>query len=144
MHHLTEFSLRRPWLTLAVLLAITAGLGAGVPGIKPGYGYRIMIGESHPAIRDLDSMIEQYAGGNPLLVAWECGPGHPCQSVFDEASLQMADRLTQELELLPMVRAVESPTNAALLVPTPDGFAVRRFVENGEIAPDAETLGQRA
>ena len=89
-------------------------------------------------------MIEEYSGGSPSRIAWECGPGHPCQSVFDEASLQMADRLTQELELLPMVRAVESPTTAALLVPATDGFAVRRFVENGEIAPDAEALGQRA
>ena len=144
MHRLTQFSLRRPWLTLAVLLAITVGLGAGMSGIKPGYGYRVLIGESHPAIRDLDSMIEQYAGGNPLLIAWECGPGHPCENVFDEASLRMADALTQELEVMPMVRAVESPTNAALLVPASNGFAVRRFVEDGEIAPDAEALGQRA
>ena len=144
MHRLTQFSLRRPWLTLTLLLAITVGLGAGMSGIQPGYGARVLIGENHPAIRNLDSMIEQYAGGNPLLIAWECGPGHPCQSVFDEASLQMADALTRELEVMPMVRAVESPTTAALLVPATDGFAVRRFVENGEIASDAETLGTRA
>jgi len=43
-----------------------------------------------------------------------------------------------------VVRAVEGPANAALLVPTADGLAVRRFVENGEIAPGSEALGKRA
>ena len=56
----------------------------------------------------------------------------------------MADALTRELEVMPMVRSVESPTTAPLLVPAPDGFAVRRFVENGEIAPDSDLLTERA
>ena len=129
MHRLTQFSLRRPWLTLAVLLAITVGLGAGVSGIQPGFGARVLLGDQHPTMKRVDAMIAEYAGGYPIRIAWECGPGHPCQSVFDEASLRMADRLTQELELLPMVRAVEGPTNAALLVPRPRwlrGAALRR------------------
>ena len=90
-------------------------------------------------------MIEEYAGGNPLraLLGSAALATHARASSMRPRS-RWPTALTQELELLPMVRAVESPTTAALLVPATDGFAVRRFVENGEIAPDAEALGQRA
>ena len=43
MHRLTEFSLRRPWLTLAVLLAITVGLrGGDAAAPEKKYGYRVL------------------------------------------------------------------------------------------------------
>ena len=144
MHRLTEFSLRRPWLTLSILLAITVGLGVGIPNVKPGYGYRVQLGEQHMAVKNLNALIEEFSGGLPVQIAWECGPGQPCASVFDESSLSMVDGLSHDLEQLPLIRAVESPSTAALLVPADDGFAVRRLVENGVVAPDAEVLGQRA
>ena len=54
MHRLTEFSLRRPWLTLAILLAITVGLGLGLPKLETKYGYRVLVGDEHPSIQSLD------------------------------------------------------------------------------------------
>ena len=39
---------------------------------------------------------------------------------------------------------VKGPSNAPLLVPDAGGFAVRRFVENGEVVSDAESLVARA
>ena len=143
MHRLTKFSLRRPWLTLAILLAITLGLGAGVPHVQQAYGFRVLIGNEHPAIQALDSLVEEFAGGYPARIAWECGEGHPCQNVFDRASLEMADALTQELAAANSVMNVLGPANASILVPSEDGFGVRRFVENGEIPDDAEALAQR-
>ena len=83
MHRLTEFSLRRPWLTLSILLAITVGLGLGVPKVKQAYGYRVQIGDQHPSIENLNALIEEFSGGLPIQIAWECGRGHPCESVFD-------------------------------------------------------------
>ena len=121
MHRLTEFSLRRPWLTLAILLAITAVLGVGVPKVKPAFGFRVLIGEDHPTIRDLDSMVAEFSGGLPIQIAWECGAGQPCDSVFDPNSLAMAAQLTQELEALPWVRAIEGPPTSALMDWRPTG-----------------------
>jgi len=144
MHRLTEFSLRRPWLTLGILLAITVVLGVGVPKVKQAYGFRVMVGSHHPAIQALDSLIAEFAGGYPVRIAWECGPGKPCKTVFDRASLEMADALTQELALLPDVTNVLGPANATLLLPTEDGFSVRRFIENGELPPDSQQLAQHA
>merc|ERR1711960_113454 len=51
--------------------------------------------------------------------------------------------LTQELAAANSVMNVLGPANASILVPSEDGFWVRRFVENGEIAEDAEALAQR-
>ena len=144
MHRLTEFSLKRPWLTLAILLAITVGLGLGVPKVKQAYGFRVMIGEGHPGIRALDSMIEEFSGGYPVLVAWECGEGQPCANVFDESSLKMADALTRELASSSHIASVTGPANASLLIPSEQGFETRRFMENGVLASDSQWLTDRA
>jgi len=143
MHRLTEFSLRRPWLTLGILLAITVVLGVGVPKVKPAYGYRVLIGSDHPAVQALDSLIEGFAGGYPVRIVWECGAGQPCENVFDTASLKMAHELTQELASASTVMNVLGPSNASVLVPSGDGFTVRRFVENGAVVDDSHELAQR-
>ena len=57
MHRLTEFSLRRPWLTLGVLLSLTVGLAFGLPNLETKYGYRVLIGDDHPSIVSLDNLI---------------------------------------------------------------------------------------
>ena len=100
MHRLAEFSLRRPWLTLAVLLVITGVLGAGLPKVKPAYGFRVLVGSDQPAIQALSSLVEQFSGSDPVRIAWECGAGHACETVFDVASLGMADALTRELAVV--------------------------------------------
>ena len=71
MHRLTEFSLRRPWLTLGVLLAVTGVLAVGLPRVKPAYGFRVLVGPDHPAIQALDSLVNEFAGGYPVRIAWE-------------------------------------------------------------------------
>jgi predicted RND superfamily exporter protein len=144
MYWLTKVSLRFPKVTLCILLLITAALGVGVTRVRSEYGYRVLLGDDHPSIRTLDEFIERYGGGLPIIIAWECGPGFPCSDVFDVPSLEMAYAVTQALAPLPEVRLVESPASSALLVPSPDGFAVRRFMENGRRAADADRLGARA
>jgi predicted RND superfamily exporter protein/signal transduction histidine kinase len=144
MFWLTQRSLRYPKLTLFVLLVITAALGVGTSRVRSEYGYRVLLGDDHPSIRILDEFIERYGGGLPIIIAWECGPGHPCSHVFDDASLGMANEVTLALAPLEAVRLVEGPANAALLMPAPGGFTVRRFVEQGQRAPDRDELAARA
>ncbi len=144
MHHLTRFSLARPWITLLGLLAITAFLALGVPKVQPAYGFRVLIGDDHPAILTLDSIIEEFSGGLPVQIGWECGSGHPCQHVFDESSLLMAEELIQRLSAADRVHDVQGPANAPLLVPGEGGFQLRRFVEGGSIPADVDQLARRA
>jgi predicted RND superfamily exporter protein len=144
VHHLTRLSLTYPKTTIAILLVVTAILGAGLPNVRSEYGYRVLVGDDYPSIQALDALIEQFGGGLPVQIAWECGPGRPCANVFDEASLKMADAVTRELAGAEGVRDVVGPANAPLLVPQADGFAVRRFVERGRVADDASYLARRA
>ena len=43
MHHLTRLALNHPRATLAVLAVLTVALGAGLPRVRPEYGYRISL-----------------------------------------------------------------------------------------------------
>jgi predicted RND superfamily exporter protein len=144
MHHLTRLSLGCPRTTLAILLAITAVLGMGVPQVRTEFGYRVLIGDEHPSIQTLDALIEQFGGGLPVQIAWDCGIGLPCAHVFDHASLQMANTITRELSAADGFQDVKSPSNAPLLMPAIDGFAVRRFIERDEVVADADQLAARA
>jgi predicted RND superfamily exporter protein len=142
MHHATRFTLEHPILTGLLLLAVTLGLGLGLPHVRTEFGSRVLIGNDHPAIRKLDAFIARYGGGVPHYIAWECGSGRPCDSVFDDASLQMVDRITTELAPLEVVRRVYSPSNAPVFVADEGGFSIRRFVDGGEIVPDRDHLAR--
>jgi len=144
MHHVTRFTLEHPVITVLLLLAVTLGLGLGLPHVRTEFGSRVLIGNDHPAIRKLDAFIARYGGGVPHYIAWECGPGHPCASVFDDASLAMADRITTELAPVDVVRRVYSPSNAPVFVADEGGFSIRHFVDGGEIASDRDALAELA
>jgi predicted RND superfamily exporter protein len=144
VYRLTRLSLRYPKLTLLAVVLITAVLGVGLTRLRTEFGYRVLIGNDHPSIRTLDAFIEQFGGGFPLYIVWECGDRLPCDTVFDRTSLAMADAVTRTLSPLPVVQRIEGLANASLLVPSQGGFEVRRLVEDGEPAADAADLGRRA
>ena len=80
MHRLTEFSLQRPWLTLAILLAITVGLGLGVPKVKQALwlsGARWRANTRPFGIPRFSHRAEFSGGLTQFSIAWECGPGQP-------------------------------------------------------------------
>ena len=132
MKWLTGFALDRPGLSVVLITTITGILGAGLPRVETEFGYRVLVGDDHSSIRALDGFIERFGGGLPTVVAWRCGPEHPCDTVFDNESLEMAHAITTVLEQTESVQGVIGPANAPLMVPGPAGFAVRRFVEHGE------------
>ncbi len=144
MDRLTRFSFYHPTAVLLVLASATLFLAAGVPRVQTAFGYRVLIGDDHPSIRALDSLVQRFAGGNPVQIVWSCGAGQPCETVFDRESLEMAHVVTEALAASDGVRDVKGLANAALLVPDANGFAVRRLVENGAPAADVEELARRA
>ncbi|MEE8164253.1 MAG: MMPL family transporter, partial [Myxococcota bacterium] len=144
VHQLTRLTLNRPKSVLLALGAITAFLAAGLPNLRTEFGYRVLVGDDHPSIVALDELIHQYGGGFPLYIAWECGDGFPCDTVFDIESLEMAYSLTRTMSAFPGIVNVESPATTGLLTPAAGGFDIRRFVEDGKVVPDAEELALRA
>jgi hypothetical protein len=144
MERLTELSLKYRGIAIAILAGVTVILGAGTTRVEQAFGFRVLVGEDHPAIQALDSLVAEYSGGFPVRIVWECGPQQPCETVFDDTSLRMADRLTGELLSAPHVSNVTSPANAAVFGADPDGITVDRFVENGVINEQRTQLAQRA
>ena len=62
---------------LLVLALITSGLGYGLTRLRTEFGYRVLIGDDHPAIERLDRLIAHFGGGLPVHVAWSAAPGTP-------------------------------------------------------------------
>ena len=144
MRWLTGFALDRPRLSVVLLAAVTLALGSGLPRVETEFGYRVLVGDEHPSIRALDGFIDRFGGGLPTLIAWRCGSDHPCNSVFDDVSLAMAHAITTDLQQTESVVGVIGPANAPLMVPGEAGFAVRHFVEHGEVIDDAAMLAASA
>jgi predicted RND superfamily exporter protein/signal transduction histidine kinase len=144
LERLTRLSLEFPKTTLAVLFVVTVILAAGLPKVRPEFGYRVLIGDDHPAVQRLDGFIEKFGGGLPIQIGWECGPGLPCKNVFDAESMAVSSAISEKLRSMPGVGRVVTPSNAPLLVAGEDGFSVRRFVENGSRVPDATELADLA
>ncbi len=144
MERLTRLSLTHPRGTLALLLALTAMFALGIPRVRSEFGYRVLIGDAHPAIQALDGFIEKFGGGFPVQIAWECGSGFPCESVFDDESMRVSREISGKFLSMPGVQGVTAPSNAPLLVPHENGFIVRRFLENGRRPADSAELARLA
>lgn len=144
MYWLTQATLRNPRLTAVVLLATTVAFCLGLPKLHSEYGYRPLLGGSHPSIEKLEEFIEIFGGGFPLLIVWECGPKHPCSTALDSDSLAMAFEVERSLERVKGIRAIRGPATTSLMVPNRDGFSLRRFVEEGIPVSDAAELAERA
>lgn len=139
-----HFAVHRPAAALALLIGVTGVLTLGLPQLRAEYGYRVLLGDDHPAIHALDETIDTFGGGLPLTIAWACEAASPCEAVHDDESLRMADAITRTLAGSPHVLRVQGIANAPLLVPLTDGFATRRLFEAGAPAPDAAALALRA
>ena len=144
MASLTRLALQYPRAAALIVLLITIGAGVGLPRTWTNVGYRVFLGPEHPAIESLDRLIDRFGGGLPVLIAWECGEGHPCSHALDERSVRMADAVEAALLEHPLIRQVASPSSAEIVVPTTEGFDVRRLLEDGQTPPDAVELIERA
>jgi len=144
LSRLTEASIGHPVRVLLLLSLVTLAFAGQLPKLRTEFGYRPLVGEEHPSIQILDGFIERFGGGFPVQIAWSCRQSPHCETIFDPASLRMADAVSRRLASLAVIRDVRSPATSSLLVPTPDGFEVRHFVERGEPAADARLLAQRA
>ncbi|CAG1010347.1 hypothetical protein BURK2_04021 [Burkholderiales bacterium] len=144
MERLTRLVLHRPVVAALVLSALSVFFGTGLLRLRADTGFRAYLGAEHPVVRELDGFIDRFGGGLPVAAVYRCAEPAPCRTVFDRSALEMAAAIARELATLPGVRKVESPATSVLLVPSEDGFAVRRLVERGQVAADADALASRA
>ncbi len=65
MHRLTAWTLDHPRLSAVLLLLVTLAAALAAPRVESVFGYRVLLGPEHPVVRDLDSLIEEFGGGQP-------------------------------------------------------------------------------
>ncbi len=131
MRRLLSATLEHPRWAAGALLAATLALAAGLPRVRSEYGYRPLLGGDHPAIARMERFVDSYGGGFPLRIVYECGPALPCRDALDDRALAMARAVGDRLAASGVVRRVEGPAHAALLVPAPEGFRVERLEAGG-------------
>ena len=139
---LTTYCVDRPKQTLLIMFTITMLLGFGLPKLHSEFGFRVLVGDGHPSIVALDEFIQNFGGGLPVQIAWECGVGKPCADVFDPVSLEMASKLTRQLEQAQGILSVWGPANAPVFLPTEYGFDVEHF--GAGILSNSDTLTEQA
>lgn len=99
--------LRRNRLWLFLLLAVLAGLAAGIPRLEFSSDNRAFFGRENQEYRDLLAMDATYAGSDGLLFLMVPPEGE----AFASASLEALRRFTDDAWLTPYVLRVDSAAN---------------------------------
>lgn len=138
--HLARLALRYRRTAVALILAVTAALAAGLPRLSTGVGYRAFLGEDHDAVRRLDRFVARFGGGLPLAAVWTC-TGTPCRSALDPAALEMAYTVAERMKDVAGVHRVDTPATSPLMTQPLLGLPeTRRLAPDGVPARDIEEL----
>jgi len=138
--HLTALTLRRRGVAWLILALITLLAGLGIARLDSAVGYRSLLGERHPVVRELDAFVERFGGGLPLVAVWTCAES-PCDGVFDARSLRMAHAVARAMEPVAGVRRVDSPATSPLVAPELlDLPRARRLAPDGTPVADIAAL----
>lgn len=114
--HLTEVSVRRPWLTVAVGLGLTAFLLVQAARLTSEVGYAAYFGPDDPAVERLSDFFEEFDSGLHVLVVFGCPGSNVCASVREQGALEFIGRLQRDLDRLPNVRKTQSVLNAPIVI----------------------------
>jgi predicted RND superfamily exporter protein len=144
MTGIARWCLARPGAAVVALVAVTIALAAGLPRLRTDVGYRAFLGQHHPSVERFDGFLERFGGGLPMAAVWRCGEGAPCEAVFDDAALAMTARVAERLARAPGVRAVHTPGNTPVALPTPAGPLPLTAWRDGGPAPLRDALAARA
>jgi predicted RND superfamily exporter protein len=126
-------------LLVAVALAALGALSAAMAPVSAGA--HAMLGSDHPAVRDLEDFSTRFAGGQPVLLAWECGQANSgCGSALDVPSLRMARAVGDRLAESSVVARVSSPAHSPLLRASQGEMQVHWFVKDGVIEAPPEAV----
>lgn len=114
--HLTEVSVRRPWLTVALGLGLTVVLLTQAARLTSEVGYAAYFGPDDPAVERLSNFFEEFDSGLHVLIVFGCPGSKVCSSVRERGALDFIGRLQRDLDRLPNVRKTQSVLNAPILV----------------------------
>lgn len=144
--YLTEASVRRPWLTVAVGLGLTAFLLVQAARLTSEVGYSAYFGPDDPAVERLSDFFEEFDSGLHVLVVFGCPGSKVCTSVREQPALEFIGRLQRDLDRLPNVRKTQSVLNAPIVIGPLETQTIAEQDGGGlyELSPSWRTLVDRS
>jgi uncharacterized protein len=106
MDKLAKWIIRRPWITLGILLLITGFFLAGIPRLQIDNSVDSMLPVDHPARLLYDDVNDTFGGTDVMVIAVHS------EDVFSEATLTQVIELTEAFQRLPGVDEVVSLSTA--------------------------------
>ena len=97
----------RPWLTLLLTLLVLVVCAIQLAKLRPSVSYQDMLGKDHPKLVDYEFIQGKYTRDDNLLVLIAAHDG----DAFDEATLNAAGELTEQLWQTPFSIRVDSISN---------------------------------
>ncbi len=88
------------WITLAVLIAITAFLGWQASQLQPNAGWLKMVPQEHPYMETFLEYYDEFGGANTVLVALKNREG----DIYQPAFMEKLRKLTDEVFFIPGVQ----------------------------------------
>ena len=106
MGRLADWIIKRPWITLAALVVVTAFFMAGIPRLEIDNSVDSMLPGDHPARLLYDEVNDTFGGTDVMVVALES------DDLFGEHALAQIVELTDAFERIPGVDEVVSLSTA--------------------------------
>ena len=106
MDKLAKWIIRRPWITLGILLLITGFFLAGIPRLQIDNSVDSMLPADHPARLLYDDVNDTFGGTDVMVIAVHS------EDIFSEATLTQVIELTEAFQRLPGVDEVVSLSTA--------------------------------
>ncbi len=106
MDKLAKWIIRRPWITLGILLLITGFFLAGIPRLQIDNSVDSMLPADHPARLLYDDVNDTFGGTDVMVIAVYS------EDIFSEATLTQVINLTKVFQRLPGVDEVVSLSTA--------------------------------
>jgi uncharacterized protein len=135
---LTEASVRRPWVAVAVGLALTAVLLSQAARLTSEVGYAAYFGPDDPAVERLARFFEEFDSGLHVLVVFGCPGSTLCSEVGERPALEFIGRLQGELDGLANVRRTQSVLNAPIVVGPLETRTIARRAPDGSYALEGD------
>jgi uncharacterized protein len=106
MDKLAKWIIRRPWITLGILLLITGFFLTGIPRLQINNSVDSMLPADHPARLLYDDVNDTFGGTDVMVIALHS------EDIFSEATLTQVFELTETFQRLPGVDEVVSLSTA--------------------------------
>ena len=122
-----DFSIARPWLTIALTLIIVALAAGGLPGLGLATNYRVFFSDDNPELVAFEHFQDTYTKNDNILFYVEPDD----EAVFSPRIAEVIETLTKKAWQIPYVIRVDSVTNFQHSWADGDDITVEDLIRDG-------------